>query len=134
MAPFFKTQNFHILIVLNLRKVDIEYMKIRMLENIEDELIVEKEKNNALIQDIKSIFIDKGFKYKSEINGISFSKNEENLIANFYIDSRNLSYDGYITSEIDNSNYELKGNKLNIFIAANTFLDVFSKKLSNTDL
>lgn len=109
-------------------------MKIRMLEDIEDELIVDKEKNNALIQDIKNMFIDKGFKYKSEINGISFSKNEENLIANFYIDSRNLSYDAYITNEIDNSNYELKGNKLNIFIAANTFLDVFSEKLSNIDL
>ena len=106
-------------------------MRIRTLEDLEDELITKQEKYLSLIDILSDLFNKENFDIKEEINGTAFNTKEGSVTASFYI-STNGEYKGYITNYSDNSsNYSVKGEQENAIKAAESFIDVFNQEIEN---
>ena len=86
--------------------------------------IQQKEKNDKFYK-ISKLFREVGFNIVASVNGISFVNDTTDIKASFYVDDT-LSYQGYITSDLDKHiNYSTSGSDKNVVKAADDFIDAF---------
>ena len=108
-------------------------MRIRIVEDIEDDLIVQKEQYEEILSSLDYLFSGEDFDKKEEVNGTSFNKESESIVASFYIDT-NGAYKGYITNNSNNSStYSMKGEIENALKAAENFIDIFNKEIMGAE-
>lgn len=91
------------------------------------EKIISEEQNdrNNKFYKISKLFREVGFDIVTSVNGVSFVSNNSDIKASFYIDDT-LSYQGYITSDLDKHiNYSISGSNRNVVKAADDFINVF---------
>ena len=91
------------------------------------EKIISEEQNdrNNKFYKISKLFREVGFDIITAVNGVSFVSNNSDINASFYIDDT-LSYQGYITSDLDKHiNYSISGSNRNVIKAADDFINVF---------
>ena len=101
------------------------------MEDLEDELLIQKEKYDEMLSSLEALFISEDFDKKNEINGTAFNKKDGSIFASFYIDTDG-NYKGYITNDSDNSsNYSIKGEQTNALKAADSFVDIFNQEILN---
>lgn len=106
-------------------------MRFHILEDLEDELIIQREKYLTLVSSLSDIFEKEEFKKKEEVNGTSFSNKEGSITSSFYIDNSG-NYVGYVTNNSDDSlNYSIKGKEINALKAAEDLIDMFNQELEN---
>lgn len=106
-------------------------MRIRTLEDLEDELITKQEKYLSLIDSLTDMFDEENFEKSVEVNGTAFNNKEGSVTASFYV-STNGEYKGYVTNDADNSaNYSIKGEEENALKAAENLIDMFNQEVEN---
>ena len=95
------------------------------MNEIEKILNIEQKEKNDKFYKISKLFREVGFNIVTSVNGISFVNNNTDIKASFYVDDT-LSYQGYITSDLDRHiNYSISGNDKNVVRAADDFIDAF---------
>lgn len=95
------------------------------MNEIEKILHIEQKDKNDKFYKISKLFREVGFNIVTSVNGISFVNNNTDIKASFYVDDT-LSYQGYITSDLDRHiNYSISGNDKNVVKAADDFIDAF---------
>lgn len=102
-------------------------MKFRLLEDLEDDLIQQKQEVRNITSILQDLFSEAGFIEKDSINGIAFENKDGNIRASFYIDD-NLNYKGYVNDDTENStNLSVKGNINQVVEAANKIINEFNQ-------
>lgn len=101
----------------------------------EQETLIEDVQENAeeekhIIDEIRKLITEQGFEEEEKLNGIAFTQEVNKpveLIAQFYVDTTDLSHSSYIKSEDESfaSNYSNKGHKDSIQKAAALFIKEF---------
>lgn len=101
----------------------------------EQETLIEDVQENAeeekhIIDEIRKLITEQGFEEEEKLNGIAFTQEVSKpveLIAQFYVDTTDLSHSSYIKSEDESfaSNYSNKGHKDSIQKAAALFIKEF---------
>lgn len=95
------------------------------MNDIEKMLNTEQKDRNDKFYKISKLFREVGFNIITSVNGISFVNDNTDIKASFYVDDT-LSYQGYITSDLDKHiNYSTSGNDRNVVKAADDFIDTF---------
>ena len=95
------------------------------MNEIEKILNIEQKEKNDKFYKISKLFREVGFNIVTSVNGISFVNDTTDIKASFYVDDT-LSYQGYITSDLDRHiNYSISGSDKNVVKAADDFIDVF---------
>ena len=95
------------------------------MNKIEKILNIEHKDKNDKFYKISKLFREVGFNIVTSVNGISFVNDTTDIKASFYVDDT-LSYQGYITSDLDRHiNYSISGNDKNVVKAADDFIDAF---------
>ncbi len=97
-------------------------MKIRLVEDIVDDVKQRANETQKLLNEVNDILVTNEFTRKQEINGTSYFISKDDINASFYI-SDDLNYKGYITTDSSDSiNFNLKGTKTNLVSAVNKFI------------
>lgn len=101
----------------------------------EQETLIEDVQDNAheeqrIIDDIRKLFVAQDFGEEEKLNGIAFTQeieSPEELLAQFYIDTTDLSHSCYIKSEDESftNNYSNKGDKDSLQKSAALFIKQF---------
>ncbi len=95
------------------------------MNEIEKMLNIEQKDRNNKFYKISKLFREVGFNIITSVNGISFVNDNTDIKASFYVDDT-LSYQGYITSDLDKHiNYSASGNDRTVVRAADDFIDAF---------
>lgn len=95
------------------------------MNEIEKILNIEQKEKNDKFYKISKLFREVGFNIVTSVNGISFVNDITDIKASFYVDDT-LSYQGYITSDLDRHiNYSINGSDKNVVKAADDFIDAF---------
>lgn len=95
------------------------------MNEIEKILNIEQKEKNDKFYKISKLFREVGFNIVTSVNGISFVNDTTDIKASFYVDDT-LSYQGYITSDLDRHiNYSVSGSDKNVVKAADDFIDAF---------
>ena len=95
------------------------------MNEIEKILNTEQKEKNDKFYKISKLFREVGFNIVTSVNGISFVNDTTDIKASFYVDDT-LSYQGYITSDLDRHiNYSISGSDKNVVKAADDFIDAF---------
>ena len=95
------------------------------MNEIEKKLNIDQKDKNDKFYKISKLFREVGFNIITSVNGISFVNDNTDIKASFYVDDT-LSYQGYITSDLDKHiNYSISGNDRNVVKAADEFIDAF---------
>lgn len=95
------------------------------MNEIEKILTIEQKEKNDKFYKISKLFREVGFNIVTSVNGISFVNDTTDIKASFYVDDT-LSYQGYITSDLDRHiNYSISGSDKNVVKAADDFIDAF---------
>lgn len=95
------------------------------MNEIEKMLNIQQKDRNDKFYKISKLFSEVGFNIITSVNGISFVNDNTDIKASFYVDDT-LSYQGYITSDLDKHiNYFISGNDRNFVKAADEFIDDF---------
>lgn len=95
------------------------------MNEIEKKLNTDQKDKNDKFYKISKLFREVGFNIITSVNGISFVNDNTDIKASFYVDDT-LSYQGYITSDLDKHiNYFISGNDRNVVKAADDFIDAF---------
>lgn len=98
-------------------------MKIKLVEDIVDELNQKANRNRELLNEAETILKDNGFELANEINGISYNIENEDVNASFYI-GNDLSYKGYITNNGNESiNFNCKGTEDTLISTLEKFIE-----------
>lgn len=97
------------------------------MNEIEKMLNIEQKDRNDKFYKISKLFREVGFNIVTSVNGISFVNDTTDIKASFYVDDT-LSYQGYITSDLDKHiNYSISGSDKDVVKAADDFIDAFLK-------
>ena len=95
------------------------------MNEIEKKLNIDQKDKNDKFYKISKLFREVGFNIVTSVNGISFVNDTTDIKASFYVDDT-LSYQGYITSDLDKHiNFSTSGNDKNVVKAADDFIDAF---------
>ena len=95
------------------------------MNEIEKIINIEQKEKNDKFYKISKLFREVGFNIVTSVNGISFVNDTTDIKASFYVDDT-LSYQGYITSDLDKHiNYSTSGSDKNVVKAADDFIDAF---------
>ena len=95
------------------------------MNEIEKILNIEQKEKNDKFYKISKLFREVGFNIVTSVNGISFVNDTTDIKASFYVDDT-LSYQGYITSDLDRHiNYSISGSDKNVVKASDDFIDAF---------
>jgi hypothetical protein len=95
------------------------------MNEIEKKLNTDQKDKNDKFYKISKLFREVGFNIVTSVNGISFVNDNIDIKASFYVDDT-LSYQGYITSDLDKHiNYSISGNDRDVVKAADDFIDAF---------
>lgn len=95
------------------------------MNEIEKKLNTDQKDKNDKFYKISKLFREVGFNIVTSVNGISFVNDNTDIKASFYVDDT-LSYQGYITSDLDKHiNYSISGDDRNVVKAADDFIDAF---------
>ena len=95
------------------------------MNEIEKKLNIDQKDKNDKFYKISKLFREVGFNTVTSVNGISFVNDTTDIKASFYVDDT-LSYQGYITSDLDKHiNYSTSGSDKNVVKAADDFIDAF---------
>lgn len=95
------------------------------MNEIEKILNIEQKEKNDKFYKISKLFREVGFNIVTSVNGISFVNETTDIKASFYVDDT-LSYQGYITSDLDRHiNYSISGSDKNVVKAADDLIDAF---------
>ena len=78
-------------------------MRFKLNEDLEQELIKKQEQITAITDNLNKLFEEQGFIQVIDINGISYTFENDDINAMFYIDD-DLNYKGYIQSETTSIN------------------------------
>lgn len=98
-----------------------------VMNEIEKILNIEQKEKNDKFYKISKLFREVGFNIVTSVNGISFVNDTTDIKASFYVDDT-LSYQGYITSDLDRHiNYSISGSDKNVVKAADDFIDAFMR-------
>lgn len=95
------------------------------MNEIEKKLNTDQKDKNDKFYKISKLFREVGFNIVTSVNSISFVNDNIDIKASFYVDDT-LSYQGYITSDLDKHiNYSISGDDRNVVKAADDFIDAF---------
>lgn len=95
------------------------------MNDMEKMLNEEQKDRNDKFYKLTKLFREVGFDIVTSVNGVSFVGNNSDIKASFYVDDT-LSYQGYITSDVDKHiNYSVSGSARNAVQAADDFIDTF---------
>ena len=73
-------------------------MRFRLTEDLEQELVKKQEQITDITDNLNKLFEEQGFIQVIDINGISYTFENDDINVMFYIDDE-LNYKGYIQSE-----------------------------------
>ena len=117
---------------------DIKYLlnDKKLTESLKDnETLIEDVQDNAneekrIIDDIRKLLTEQGFEEEEKLNGIAFTQElnkPTQLMAQFYVDTTDLSHSSYIKSDEKDftNNYSTKGDKDSLQKSAALFLNEF---------
>jgi hypothetical protein len=97
-----------------------------LIEDVQDTANEEK----RIIDDIRKLLTEQGFEEEEKLNGIAFTQElskPTKLIAQFYIDTTDLSHSSYIKEDEESltNNYSTKGQKDSLQKSAALFVNEF---------
>lgn len=125
-----------------IHKYAIEYnIPVKLLNESLNESLEEKDtlieditdtahEEQRIIDDIRKLLTEQGFEEEKKLNGLAFTQELNKpvqLIAQFYVDTTDLSHSSYIKSDDENfiNNYSTKGEKDSLQKSAALFVNEF---------
>ena len=103
-------------------------MKFSIKEDLESSLKDRYELENETRINLEKLFTDNNFKPNRSINGTSYSAEQDDVKASFYIDDK-ISYSGYVTT--DNFSITVKGELKDAVEAAHKIVDEYNQQIGS---